>query len=58
MKRTEKQEKFWFETQEAERNKKKEDLIKEVGAAKAKELPDVEIVKCKSGLKVADDMIS
>ena len=45
-----------IEAQEAERNKKKEDLMKQVETAKAKELLDAEIVKCKCSLKVADDI--
>ena len=43
--------------QEAERNKKKEDLMKQVEATKAKELLDGEIFKCKFSLNVADDII-
>ena len=43
--------------QEAKRNKKKEDLTKQVEATKSKELLDADIVKCKSSLKVADDII-
>ena len=46
-----------IKAQEAERNKQKEDLTKQVEATKAKELLDVEIVKCKSSLKLADDII-
>ena len=46
-----------IEGQEAERNKKKEDLTKQVEATKAKELLDTESVKCKSILKVEDDII-
>ena len=46
-----------IEAQEAERNKKKEDLTKHVEATKAKELLDAEIVECKSSLKVADEII-
>ena len=46
-----------IEAQEVERNKKKEDLTKQVEATKAKELLDAEIVKCKSSLKVADGII-
>ena len=46
-----------IEAQEAESIKKKEDLTKQVEATKAKELLDAEIVKCKSSLKVADDII-
>ena len=49
--------KGFIEAQEAERNKKKEDLTKKVEATQAKELLDAEIVKCKSSLKVADDII-
>ena len=46
-----------MEAQEAERNKKNEDLTKQVEATKAKDLLDAEIVKCKSSLKVANDII-
>ena len=46
-----------LEAQEAERNKKNEDLTKQVEAIKAKDLLDAEIVKCKSSLKVANDII-
>ena len=46
-----------MEAQEVEGNKNKEDLAKQVEATKAKELLDAEIVKCKSSLKVADDII-
>ena len=46
-----------MEAQEAERNKKNEDLTKRVEATKAKDLLDAEIVKCKSSLKVANDII-
>ena len=46
-----------IEAQEAERNKKKEDLTKQVEATQAKELLDAEIIKCKSSRKVADDII-
>ena len=45
-----------MEAQEAERNKKN-DLTKQVEATKAKDLLDAEIVKCKSSLKVANDII-
>ena len=46
-----------IKAQEAEKNKKEEDLTKQVEATKAEEWLDAEIVKCKSSLKVADDII-
>ena len=57
MKRTEKTRKALIIAQEAERNKKKENLMKQVEATKAKELLDGEIFKCKFSLNVADDII-
>ena len=45
-----------IKAQEAEKNKKKEDLMKQVEATKAQEWLDAEIVKCKSSPKVADDI--
>ena len=48
MKWTKKAGKALIEVQEAERNKTKEDLMKQVEATKAKVLLDAEIVKCKS----------
>ena len=46
-----------IKAQEAEKNKKKEDLTKQVEATQAQEWLDAEIVKCKFSLKVADEII-
>ena len=46
-----------IKAQEAEKNKKKEDLMKQVEATKAQKWLDAEIIKCKSSPKVADDII-